>query len=278
MNGKTVIVTGSNTGIGRVTALELARQGADVVMACRSEERAAPVVEEIQKATGANVEYMKLDLGSFAGIQDFADAYLKTGKPIDVLVNNAGIAGLIGQTSDGFEMHFGVNHLGPMLLTHLLLDRIKESVETSGHGRIVTVASRAHTRVQGIDYSTVKQRTLTKTGFPEYSVSKLGNVLFNMELAKHLEGTNIHTYALHPGVVASDIWRRVPALVRPIAKLFMITNEEGAQTSIYCASSPGCAGETGLYYDKSKLKTTANHATSEAAQECWEKSMEYIGK
>jgi retinol dehydrogenase-12 len=278
MKGKTVIVTGSNTGIGRVTALELARQGADIVMACRSEERAAPVVEEIRKATGANVEFMKLDLGSFADVQDFADAYLKTGKPIDVLVNNAGIAGLIGQTTDGFEMQFGVNHLGPMLLTHLLLDRVKETAESTGHARIVNVASRAHTRVQGIDYGTVKERTKTKTGFPEYCVSKLGNVFFNMELAKHLEDTNVHTYALHPGVVASDIWRRIPALVRPIAKLFMITNEEGAQTSIYCASSPDCADDTGLYYDKSKLKTTASHATSAAAQECWEKSMEYIGK
>ncbi len=278
MKGKTVIVTGSNTGIGRVTALELARKGADVIMACRSEERAAPVADEIRKATGANVDFMKLDLGSFQGVQDFADNYLKTKKPIDVLVNNAGIAGLIGQTSDGFEMQFGVNHLGPMLLTHLLLDRVKETAESTGHARIVNVASRAHTRVNGIDYGTVKKRTLTKTGFPEYCVSKLGNVLFNMRLAQELEGTNVHTYALHPGVVASDIWRRVPALVRPIAKLFMITNEEGAQTSIFCASSPACANESGLYYDKSKLKSTAPHATNAAAQECWERSMEYIGQ
>ncbi|MEZ4459528.1 MAG: SDR family oxidoreductase [bacterium] len=278
MKGKTVIVTGSNTGIGRVTALELARQGANVVLACRSEEKAEPVVQEIIGVTGnQDVRFMKLDLSSFGAIRDFATAFTETHDKLDVLVNNAGLAGSRGVTTDGFEIQFGVNHLGPMLLTQLLRPLIEDTAKQTGHARIVHVASRAHTRVKGIDYAVVKQKTISSTGFPEYCVSKLGNVLYNMELAEHLKGTNVHTYALHPGVVASDIWRRAPAPIQAVMKLFMVSNEEGAQTSIYCASSPDCAAESGLYYDKSRVKSTAKHATQAAAKECWEKSMEFIG-
>lgn len=279
MKGKTVIVTGSNTGIGRVTALELARQGAEVIMACRSEAKTVPVVQEIRQQTGNDrVEFMKLDLASFADIEDFATRFLATGKPLHVLVNNAGLAGQKGLTTDGFEMHWGVNHLGPMLLTLLLLDRAKQTAEAEGHARLVHVASRAHTRVKGVDYTTLRQPTQTVSGFPEYCVSKLGNVLFNQHLAGQLQDTGLNTYALHPGVVASDIWRRVPALVRPLFTAFMISNEDGAKTSIHCATSRDCAQDNGLYYDKSKPKQPARHVTPAAAQECWERSMEHLGR
>lgn len=279
VQGKTVIVTGSNTGIGRVTALELARQGAEVILACRSEAKTAPVVDEIIRETGNDrVEFMPFDLGSFADVEDFANRFLATGRPLHVLVNNAGLAGQQGITKDGFEIHWGVNHLGPMLLTLLLLDKVKETAAADGHARLVHVASRAHTRVSGIDYSVLRQKTQTVTGFPEYCVSKLGNVLFNAHLAPQLEGTNVHTYAVHPGVVASDIWRRIPGVFQPLLKLWMITNEEGAQTSIHCASSDAAGKESGLYYDKSKPKRTASHVTPDAARECWERSMEHLGR
>lgn len=250
--GQIALVTGANTGIGFVTARELARMGAHVFIACRNAQRAQPALDAIRVASGnTQVEALALDLGDVASVRRCADTFLARGLPLHLLVNNAGLAGTRGLTASGFELAFGVNHMGHFLLTQLLLDRLLASAPA----RIVTVASRAHTRTDGIDWDALRQPTRSRTGVHEYAVSKLANVWFSAELGRRLAGTGVNTYALHPGVVASDVWRAVPWPFRSLMKLRMISTEEGARTSLYCATSPDCAGETGLYYDKCRLQT-----------------------
>ncbi len=271
-----IVITGANTGIGKVTARELARQGHDVLLACRSAERTEPVVEELRRETGNDrVDFVPLDLADLASVRRAAQSILDSDRRIDVLINNAGLAGQRGLTVDGFELAFGVNHLGHFLLTNLLLERLVGSAPA----RVVNVASRAHFRARdGIDFGAVRQPTRTVTGYPEYTVSKLANVLHARALSKRLAGKGVHTYSLHPGVVASDVWRRVPWPFRSLMKLFMISNEEGAKTSLYCATAEACAEETGLYYDECVPKTPSRHALDDGlAEELWERSVEWTG-
>jgi len=272
--GRVALITGANTGIGLVTARELAARGAHVFVACRSPEKGRAAVEEIVEATGnEKVELLELDLGDFESIRSCARAFLARDLPLHLLINNAGLAGTKGMTRSGFEMAFGTNHVGPFLLTQLLLDRIKQSAPA----RIVTVASRAHTRVSGINWDNVRQPTKGKAGLPEYGASKLANVLFSAELGRRLAGTGVTTYALHPGVVATDVWREVPALIRPLIKLMMISTEEGAATTIYCATSPQVSGQTGLYYDKCRVKAASLLGQDAAlAAELWRRSEEWV--
>ena len=275
MRGRVCVVTGANTGIGEVTARELAKMGAHVILACRSEAKTTPVVEKIRADTGnAAVEYQHLDLGSFASIRRAADEILARGLPLHVLVNNAGVGGHRGITEDGFELQFGVNHLGHFLLTKLLRDRIVES----SPARIVTVASRAHFRAKGLDFEAVRRSTPSVSGFPEYGVSKLANVLFSAELGRRLDGTGVSTYSLHPGVVATDIYRRIPFFVRPLVLAFMISSEEGAETTMHCATAPEAEEQTGLYWDRSAPRRPSKLAQDDAlARELWARSEEWVG-
>lgn len=272
--GKNFVVTGANTGIGKVTAEELAKRGARVVLACRSVDKAQPVLDAMKKAHGDDAAvFVKLDLGDFASVRRAADEILADGRPIDVLVNNAGLAGLRGETKDGFELAFGTNHLGHFLLTHLLLPKLLEASSP----RIVNVASKAHYDARGIDWDAVRKPTRSVTGLTEYAVSKLANVLFAKECAKRLD-PKVKSYSLHPGVVASDVWREVPAVFRGAMKLFMITNEEGAKTTLHCATSPECASDSGKYYDKCKEKRPSRVAEDGAlARLLWEKSAGWTG-
>src|SRR5678816_600820 len=183
---KTFVITGANTGIGKITARELARRGARIILACRSREKTQPVIEEIQRETGNDkVELVELDLADLASVRRCAEELLARKLPIHGLINNAGLAGARGTTKDGFELTFGTNHLGHYLLTRLLLDRIKES----GPARIINVASASHYQAKGIDWTALRKKTKSRTGMPEYSVSKLSNVLFTKELARRLQGT-----------------------------------------------------------------------------------------
>jgi NAD(P)-dependent dehydrogenase (short-subunit alcohol dehydrogenase family) len=267
LQGKTAIVTGANTGIGRVTAVELAKGGANVILACRSEERTRPVLEEIQSA-GGRAEYLPLDLARLDSVRAAAERFLAEHPTLDLLINNAGLAGARGRTEDGFEIAFGTNHLGPYLFTRLLLPALERARES----RIVNVASKGHYRAPGIDFDAVQQSTPTRTGFPEYCVSKLANVLFTKELARRLP-SSVHVYALHPGEVASDVWREVPWGIRHILKLFLVSNEEGARTTLHCATSDAALGETGLYYESCREKKPSKLARDEAlAKTLWEKS------
>jgi retinol dehydrogenase 12 len=272
--GRVALVTGANTGIGLVTARELAAQGAHVFIACRSLERGQEAINEIRTVVpSANVELLALDLGDLESVRACAMAFLARNLSLHLLINNAGLAGAKGFTKSGFEMAFGVNHVGHFLFTQLLLDRIKKSAPA----RIVTVSSRAHTRVSGIDWDAVTKPTQTTTGFQEYGVSKLANLLFSAELGRKLSGTGVTTYSLHPGVVASDVWRKVPWPFRSLMKLTMITVEEGAKTTLYCATSSDVANETGLYYDKCRVKEpTAVGQDAALAAELWRRSEAWV--
>lgn len=273
--GRTYVVTGANTGIGRVTAHALAARGAGVILACRSAEKTEPVVAAIQDATGNDaVTFHPLDLASLEAVRRSAAQLLARELPIHGLVNNAGLAGARGETRDGFELIFGTNHLGPYLFTRLLLDRIRSSAPA----RIVNVASGAHFDAPGIDWSLLRGKTRSLTGMREYAVSKLCNVLFSSELSRRLEGSGVTTYALHPGVVATDVWRRIPAPARWLMKRFMLTAEEGAQTQIRCAAAPELADETGRYYQDCAAKEPSAVAKDAAlARELWRRSAEWVG-
>jgi NAD(P)-dependent dehydrogenase (short-subunit alcohol dehydrogenase family) len=273
---KLFIVTGATSGIGKITATELARAGAHVILACRSQDKTRAVIDEIKRETGnAHVEYVHLDLGDLASVRACAEAILARNVPIHGLINNAGQAGARGLTKDGFELTWGINHLGPYLLTRLLLDRIKQA----SAARIVNVASASHYQAKEIDWGEMKQATRTRTGLREYAVSKLANVLFSKELARRLEGTGVTTYALHPGVVATDVWRHVPAPLRWVIKKFMITPEQGAQASLRCATDPELAGQTGRYYDVGGKEKEPSRLANDAelARALWIKSAEWTG-
>jgi len=281
MKGKVVLVTGANTGIGEVTARELAGAGAKVWLACRNEGRANEAMERIRAVhPAADLHFLALDLGDLNAVRVAADTFLESEDRLDVLIDNAGLAGQRGETAQGFELAFGVNHLGHFLLTEQLRPLLVESGTEAEPSRIVIVASRAHTRVnpkKGIDWAALEQPTKTVSGFPEYSVSKLANVLHAKALARRLEGQPVRVYALHPGVVASDVWRKVPWPFRSLMKLFMITNEEGARTTLHCATSTEVAGDSGLYYDECAPKEASALARDEALQEeLWRRSEEWI--
>ncbi len=270
LTGRVALVTGANTGIGLVTARELARRGAQVFVACRSLERTRPAMEKIHAETGQDVQFLPLELGDFDSIRACAREFLASGKPLHLLINNAGLAGARGMTKSGFELAFGVNHVGHFLLTDLLLPRIRASAPA----RIVTVASRAHRRTAGIDWDDVRRPT-RGTGVRAYQVSKLANVLFSAELGRRLQGSGVHTYSLHPGVVATEVWREVPAWLFPLLRLRgMISPEEGARTTLYCATSEAAAEQTALYYDECQVRAASAAAQDAAlAAELWTRSV-----
>jgi retinol dehydrogenase 12 len=267
--GRTVVVTGANTGIGKATALALARQGWRVYVAARSEAKGSAAVAAIQAASGSSsVFFLALDLADLESVRSGAEAFLARGESLHVLVNNAGVAGVRGLTRQGFELMFGVNHLGHFALMQLLLGRLVDSAPA----RVVTVASDAHYNARGIDYKALRRPARGITGLHEYAVSKLCNVLFSQELARRTAGTGVTTYALHPGVVASDVWRRVPWPVRPLITRRMLSVDEGAATSLYCATSPEVASESGLFYEKCAPRPASRVATPELAAELWQRS------
>ncbi|MGH3302144.1 MAG: SDR family oxidoreductase [Streptosporangiaceae bacterium] len=268
LSGRTFLVTGANTGIGLATVTDLARRGARVYLACRSGQKGAAAVAQVVAATGSDeVRFLSLDLADLTSVSDCASAFLALDEPLHVLINNAGVGGTPGRTKDGFELVFGVNHLGHFALTMRLLDCL-----TASRARIVNVASDAHYQAKGIDFDRLRRRTRGITGMPEYAVSKLCNVLFSQELARRLDGTGVTSYALHPGVVASDIWRRVPGPVRPLVTRRMLTVEQGARTSLYCASAPQEALRSGAYFEECAEKPPSPVATRELGEQLWRHS------
>ena len=269
LSGRTFLITGANTGIGLATACELAYRAGRVYIACRSEEKGQAAVRAIAHASdNPDVTFLPLDLGDLASVRECARQFLARGEPLHVLINNAGVAGARGITASGFELAFGVNHLGHFALTTALLD----CLAASAPARVVTVSSDAHYQAKGIDFEAVRQRTASMTGMREYAVSKLGNVLFTQELARRVAGRGITAYALHPGVVASDIWRRVPWPVRPLMKLRMLKPSGGALTSVYCATSPDVADVSGRFYDQCAERAASAVATGELAGMLWQRS------
>jgi retinol dehydrogenase 12 len=271
--GRTYLVTGANAGIGYATAAELAGRGGRVHIACRSLAKGEAAVAAIAAQAGSDqVRLIGLDLADLGSVRRCAAEFLALGEPLHVLINNAGVGGRRGTTADGFEIHFGVNHLGHFALTQALLPVLK----STGQARIVNVASDAHYQAKGINFEALRYRTKSITGLSEYAVSKLANVLFTQELARRLDPAAVTAYALHPGVVASEIWRRVPWPARQIVTRRMLTIEQGARTSLYCATSPEVAGVSGRYYDKLAEAEPSAVATPELGARLWEYSQKWI--
>jgi len=270
------VVTGANTGIGKATAADLAARGATVVLACRSEAKTLPVVAEITAATGNDrVEFLPLDLGDLASVRGAAAQLLATDRPIHLLVNNAGVAGQRGFTTSGFELTFGINHVGHFLFTTLLLDRLVASAPA----RIVNVSSGNHFQAKGIDDEAVRKPTRTFVGLHEYNVSKLANVLFTQELADRHDPAVLSAFAVNPGPVASDVWRRMP---RPLYEAFRVLRrmksvEEGAKPTLHAATTPGLEPRSGAYFDQDCREKAVNPvATPDLAHDLWARSEAWV--
>lgn len=277
MNGKVCMVTGATSGIGLVTTLALAQRGATVVAVGRSQEKGAALVEQIERQTGsATVEYMLADLSSQQEIRRLAQQFQGRYQRLDVLVNNAGGLFISRQQSvDGIEMTFALNHLSYFLLTNLLLDTLKVSAPS----RIVNVASDAHESAR-LDFDDL-QGQRRYSGIQAYGRSKLANILFTYELARRLAGTGVTVNTLHPGVVATNFGTnngRLARVLRRVANLVSISPDQGAQTSIYLATSPEVEGVTGQYFVKQKAvpSSKASYDTAAAAR-LWQVSEELTG-
>jgi retinol dehydrogenase 12 len=255
-------------------AVVLAEAGTQLVLAGRSRARTEPVLRQVEPLAGS-VSFVELDLASLASVRRAASRILELAPTPDLLINNGGLAGHRGSTEDGFELHFGVNHLGHFLLTTLLMDGIRRAAPA----RIVTVASGAHYRARGIDFSAVRRPTRSLMGYEEYAVSKLANVLFSHELGRRLEGTGVTTYAVHPGTVATDIWRRVPQPIRWYMTRRMYSVEEGAAPVLHFATAPEYASMTRLYCHRMEVRDPSEPARDQGlAEELWRRSEEWVGE
>ena len=263
---KVALVTGPSSGIGRVTSLELGRGGFHIVAAGRSEERIAPVINLIRKG-GGSAEFLHLDLASLESARDAALTFAATGRELNVLVNNAGVGAARGITADGFELQFGVNHLGHFMLTH----HLRHTFRPGTH--IVCVTSSVHFRVDGIPFDRLQHRTRSLYGLDEYAVSKLANILFVRELAHRRPDWN--AYAVHPGLTNTNI---IPWYVRPFMQRRLLTPEEGAETVIWCASSDEVTKDSGLYHSHRTARAPSSAAQDDdLGRELWERSERWCG-
>lgn len=275
---KTILITGATSGIGLVAAHSLADMGAAVVIVGRDHKRAEASVTQIQRATGnPSVSALIADLSSMQEVRDLAEAFLRTYPRLDVLLNNAGAVFFTRQTTvDGYERTFALNHLAPFLLTNLLLDRLKADAPA----RIVTVASVAHVGHK-IDLGDVNRASRSYSAMGAYGDSKLANIMFTYELARRLEGTGVTANTLHPGVVATNFAKNNGPLSKVAMTLFSpftISAEQGAQTSIYLASSPDVATVSGQYFAKSAPTKSSAASYDVAAQErLWRLSEQLTG-
>jgi len=278
MAGKTVLITGGTSGIGKATAMGLAALGARVAITGRDPERAEAAAVVIRGATGnPAVDGFGADLSSQAEVRRLAAAILATYPRLDVLVNNVGGSWATRHvTADGLEQTFAVNHLAAFLLTNLLLDRLKASAPA----RVVTVSSNAQARGK-IDFEDLQgERNYSEQR--AYPQSKLASVMFTYELARRLAGTGVTATVLHPGVASTGFGAEDPSrifkLIVPLYRPFMKTPRQGAATSIYLASSPAVDGVTGQYFAGRKPKPS-NKASYDlaAATRLWQVSARLVG-
>jgi NAD(P)-dependent dehydrogenase (short-subunit alcohol dehydrogenase family) len=279
MNGKVVLVTGANSGIGKFTALGLAELGASVVMTARDRHRGAAAVEEVKAAAGHDRVFLLIgDFASLADVRRLADAFRERHDRLDVLVNNAGLIQTTrSETVDGYETIFAVNHLAPFLLTNLLEERLIASAPA----RVVNVSSRAH-EGRRIDFDDLQSRSRFEP-MGVYGTSKLANILFTIRLAERLEGTGVTANALHPGVVRTGFGLDGDAggllgLGIKIGRPLFMGSKKGARTSIFLASAPEVEGVTGRYFEKCREARCSAEARDRAvARRLWEVSEELVG-
>jgi len=275
---KKVIVTGATDGIGLITARRLAEQGAAVDLIARNASKGAAVVEQLKRQTNnPDIRFFKADLSRFDDVRAVADEIKAHAPKLDVLVNNAGAMFMDRQISvDGYEMTFALNHLSVFLLTQLLMDNLL----AADQARIVTVASVAH-RGSDLDFDDLDSQKGAHSGWRSYQRSKLANILFTHSLAKRLEGTGVTANCLHPGFVASRFGENNSTALRLIfkaGKIFAISPEKGAETSVFLASSEQVDGETGGYYIRKKRSSPSRQASNEeTARQLWDRSVEMTG-
>ena len=285
MQGKTVVVTGANSGIGFETTAALCEMGARVLVTARNADKGRAAVGRIAARAqaagkGGGAQLVVFDLADLASVRRGAEEILEQAPRLDVLVNNAGLVlSERTETVDGLEATFATNHLGPFLLTNLLLDRIRASVPA----RIVNVSSTAHGAARtGIPFEDLQSRRRYRT-MRVYGQSKLANILFTLELARRLDGTGVTANSLHPGTVrtgygADGDTKGFLAFGIKISAPFFLSPAQGARTSIYLASSPEVDGVTGKYFVKCKPREPKRWARDpEAARRLWQVSDELVG-
>ncbi len=270
--GKTALVTGAAAGIGRITALALARQGAHVLVAARGEPRAQPVVNEIT-GTGGSAAPLAVDLASLTSVRAAANRVLEDNPRLHILVNNAGIwAGSRSVTTDGIELTFAVNTLAPFLFTNLLLSALKEA----GKARVVNVSSREHYGGK-INWDDIQHKN-NYGARRAYQQSKLALTMLTHELAKRVEGTGLTANSLHPGVIATDLFRNMPGFVQFFIRLLMRSPEDGAAPQIKLATDPAFDGVTGRYFNRFSEARPHVLALNEAARKrLWQLCEDLVG-
>jgi retinol dehydrogenase 12 len=277
MEGKTILITGASSGIGKETARNLAGMGGKVIVVGRNPQKTDSAAEEIRRATGSEkVEGLAADLSSQAEIRRLAEEVKRRYDRLDVLINNAGAIFMKREASvDGLEMTFALNHLSYFLLTHLLLDLL----QASKPARIINVSSEAH-RGARLNFNDL-QNEHGYTSWKAYGQSKLANIYFTSGLTALLHGDGVTANAVHPGFVATNFGRSNGGLFSPLFKLFQVaalTPEEGAQTSVYLASSAEVAGVSGKYFIKSKAVPSSPYSYDlNAARRLWDCSLEMTG-
>jgi len=274
LQGKVILLTGGNSGIGKATALGLAKFGATLVLVCRNESKAKTAKDEIMRSTGNNsIELITANLLLQSEVRRTATEFLSTHTRLDVLINNAGTNyPNYAETQDGIERTMAVNYFAPFLLTNMLLD----TMERTGPSRIVNISSVAHHNGQLDLDNLAKNRRMGLFGLAAYGRSKLALVLFTYELARRLRGKQVTANCLHPGAVRTNIWSHAGAasLIARFGSLFMMSAANGAKTPIYVASSPELVGVSGQYFDNCKPIRSSRESYSELdAAKLWDLSL-----
>ena len=286
MKDKRVLITGATNGIGKSAALELAKMGAEVVIVGRSESKTRRVLDELKQASGSDrLDMLVADLSSIEQIHRVADEFRARYDRLDVLLNNAGaIFPEYQESVDGLEMTFALNHISYFLLTHLLLDNLKETAQAQGAARIVNVSSSAHTGARhGLRLDRPRDASaFSLFGAGAYGESKLANILFTYELARRLEGTGVSVNAVHPGLVATGFGGSMKGLIgfimRILQRLIAKTPQQGAETLVYLASSPDIKRVSGKYWqDKKQVSSSKISYDQEQQERLWEFSADIAG-
>ncbi|KKN39192.1 hypothetical protein LCGC14_0745760 [marine sediment metagenome] len=275
MEGKICLITGANSGIGKATAIGLAKEGATIIMLCRDKDRGEKAKKEIIDFTNnKDVELFLCDLSSQKDIRKFVSEFKEKHQNLHVLINNAGLMVPKFTLSDeGYEMNFIVNHLAPFLLTNLLLDILKESAPS----RIINVSSGLHKRGK-MDFDDLQGKNKKPKLFKLYGDSKLALMLWSYELSRKLEGTNVTINTVHPGVVNTNLGRYQSKANQKFGKIFFKNPEKGAETSIYLASSPEVEGITGKYFVKKEPRQSSKDSYNvDDAKRIWEISAKMTG-
>lgn len=272
MENKICLITGGNSGIGKATALELAKKGATVVILCRSKAKGNEAMKDIIAQSGNNkVHLLVADLSSQRMVRQAADEFKQKFDKLDVLINNAAVfLPTRSETEDGIETTFAINYLSHFLLTHLLLD----SLEASGEGRIINVASKHNGIKMNFDDLMVKNNYKF---YKAVGPTKLGLILFTKELAKKLEGKPVSVNSLHPGIIRTNIMHQLPWILRIIFKLLSANPKKGAKTPVYLATSPMVKGVSGEFFNNCKPEKTTEEANDpKAAKQLWDISMSLL--